>query len=298
MADATDTLRFALRQGPLRGILHDPIVIDESVPTTALLPPAAARGVRGRPLPPGTTAALAAAAYPAGRLPAGPVSWERLGTVLLAAFGLQRREPSNPANDHRVTASVRSKFPVHVFVVPPAGPAGYLDVYRHALVDVPDVSVPPPLRPGPGEVTVVLAARHTDLPAPYGALRCALTDLETGINLRSLLVAAELAGLGAVAATDGPTVTSAADLVGATGRAAGRHRSPRCCATRVRCRNRSTCPPPRSPMTGCRPRRPTVPSPTWRPWSATAWPGPRPPARPRPPGPPRLASPSCRRARC
>ncbi|MFC4147639.1 hypothetical protein ACFO0M_15390 [Micromonospora mangrovi] len=217
MTDATETLRFALRQGPLRGILHDPIVIDESVPTTALIPPAAARGESGRPLPLGTTAALAATTYPAGRLPAGPACWQRLGAVLLAAFGLQRREPSNPANDHRVTASVRSKFPVHVFVVPPAGPAAYLDVYRHALVDVGGVPVPPPLRPDPGEVTVVLAARHTDLPAPYGALRCALTDLETGINLRSLLVAAELAGLGAVVASDGPTVTAAADLAAATG---------------------------------------------------------------------------------
>src|SRR4051812_329374 len=126
MADRIETLRFALRQGPLRGILHDPIAVDERVPTTALLPPLAARGGTGRALPLGTAAELSRLDYPAGRHPVDRPPWDRLGAVLLAAFGLQRREPANPANDHRVVASVRSKFPVHVFVVPPRGPAGYL----------------------------------------------------------------------------------------------------------------------------------------------------------------------------
>ncbi|MFD0574063.1 hypothetical protein ACFQ0T_38700 [Kitasatospora gansuensis] len=143
MTDPADVLRFALRQGPLRGLLHDPITVDERVPTTACLPPRSARGDRGRPLPVHAHDLLAATPYPAGRVgPAGATGWQRVGAVLAAAFGPLRREPSNPANDHRVTASVRSKFPVHVFTVSAEGPAGYLDPYRHAVVDLDPAGAP------------------------------------------------------------------------------------------------------------------------------------------------------------
>ncbi|MEV7771789.1 hypothetical protein [Kitasatospora sp. NPDC086791] len=221
MTTSTDVLRFALRQGPLRGLLHTPVEVDERVPTTALLPPAAARTDRGRPLPSTAHTLSAGAEYPAGRLsPDGP---DLLGRVLATAFGVLRREPSNPANDHRVTASVRSKFPVHVLVVPPgADHPGYLDPYRHALVDLaldaPVLAGPvAALRPAAGDAVVLLAARHTDLPTAYGALRCALGDLETGIQLRSLLVTAELFGVRASVATTGPAVSAAAELNAATG---------------------------------------------------------------------------------
>ncbi|MFE1322066.1 hypothetical protein [Kitasatospora phosalacinea] len=219
MTGPADVLRFALRQGPLRGLLHDPIVVDERVATTACLPPRSARADRGRPLPPGVHDLLAAAPYPDGRV-AAPVSAPLSAalSVLAAAFGPLRREPSNPANDHRVTASVRSKFPVHVFTVPPEGPAGYLDPYRHAVVDLePGPAGGPAPRPAPGDLNVVLAGRHTDLPTPYGVLRCALADLEVGINLRSLLAAAELFGLRASVRLSGPDVAEAARLVAATG---------------------------------------------------------------------------------
>lgn len=210
MATTTEVLQFALRQGPLRRILHPPIHIDERIATTSTVPPAAARGARHRPLPFGTTELLAT--DPVTR-PAEP-----LGPLLVTAFGLQRREPANPANDHRVVASVRSKFPVHVLVLGADGSAGYLDLYRHALVDLEvPAEVVTPLRPEPDSVTVVLGARHTDFPTPYGILRCALADLETGINLRGLLVAAQLFGVEATARTGGPTIRAAADLLTATG---------------------------------------------------------------------------------
>ncbi|MGW7610868.1 hypothetical protein ACWGKW_27030 [Streptomyces sp. NPDC054766] len=217
MTGTADVLRFALRQGPLRGLLHDPINVDERVPTTACLPPRSARADRGRPLPLGAHDLLAATPYPAGRVGAAVEGGgQRVGAVLAAAFGPLRREPSNPANDHRVTASVRSKFPVHVFTVPAEGPAGYLDPYRHAVVDLDPADAPAP-RPARNDLNIVLAGRHTDLPTPYGVLRCALADLEVGINLRSLLATAELFGLRASVRVSGPEVVQAARLVAATG---------------------------------------------------------------------------------
>ena len=129
----------------------------------------------------------------------------------MTAFGLQRREPSNRFNDHRVIASVRSKFPVHVFTRS-GDRLSYLDLYRHALVDVPGTG-------GDAEpaVAVLLAARYTDLPTPYGRLRCALGDLETGINLRSLFIAAQLFGVRARLTLDGIAATGALDRLRGTG---------------------------------------------------------------------------------
>jgi len=188
---ATDVRRFAYRQGPGRTLLNPPFAVDDAALTTATLPPRAARGDRGRPLPRGTWELLAGARYP--RWPVAAATDP--GQVLLAAFGLQRREPSNAFNDHRVIASVRSKFPVHVFLVPHRGAPAYLDLYRHALVDLESPVVPDGLRPSAGSVAVVLAARYTDLPTGYARLRGALTELEIGVNLRSLFTAADLFGV-------------------------------------------------------------------------------------------------------
>jgi len=223
-APADEVLRFALRQGPLRGLLQEPVRVDERIATTAVLPPRHARGARGRALPVGTRDLLAGADYPHGRVrreeraEGEPADGETVGYALTAAFGLQRREPSNPANDHRAVASVRSKFPVHVLAVGPWGAAGYLDLYRHALVDV-DVepAVLTGLRPSTGEVRIVLAARYTDFPTAYGILRRALGDLEVGINLRALVVAARLFGLRATVQHSGPEAAAAARLLAATG---------------------------------------------------------------------------------
>ena len=220
-ATTTDVLRFALRQGPLRRVMHPPIQIDERIATTATVPPATARGARHRSLPAGTTHLLAQ--HPIARPDEAP--GHVLGHLLVRAFGLQRREPSNPANDHRTVASVRSKFPVHVLVLGPDDPPGYLDLYRHAIVDLAAQPADDPaahpaqlaaLRPEP-DSSPWSSPPGTPFPTPYGILRCALADLETGINLRALLVAAQLFGVEAVAHTGGPIVAAAADLVAATG---------------------------------------------------------------------------------
>ncbi|WP_165845412.1 hypothetical protein [Streptacidiphilus pinicola] len=212
----TDVRLFAYRQGALRVRLTEQPGTDDSAPSTAILPPAGARSPLGRPLPSGTHHLLDRARYPrpltrdaVSALPPEDV----LGHLLVAAVGLQRREPSHQFNDHRSVASVRSKFPVHVFVLAPEGSFSYLDLYRHALVDLPHTAVTPGdaagLLPAPGDLTVLLAARFTDLPQPYGRLRCALSLLELGINLRALHVAAHLLGVPVRLRSDG-TVTSAA----------------------------------------------------------------------------------------
>ena len=212
-------VRFALRQGPLRGLLQPPLAVDEAAATTSAVPPAAARGTAGQELPGGTAQLLATAGFPSGRADVtGVPGGDLLGHLLVAAFGLQRREPANPANDHRAVASVRSKFPVHVLVVGARGPARYLDVPRHALVDIgPGVPVPAALRPAPGEVRLVLAARYTDLPAFYGVLRSALAGLELGIAMRTALCAAAVLDLPARTELAGAAVAAAAALLDGTG---------------------------------------------------------------------------------
>ncbi|MHA6765688.1 hypothetical protein [Streptacidiphilus sp. PAMC 29251] len=224
-----DVRLFAYLQGPWRGRLNQQPQVDDTVPTTSTLPPAAARGAAGRVLPSGTHRLLAGARYP--QTPALPASQalpagERLGHLLVSALGLQRREPSNRFNDHRAIASVRSKFPVHAFVLAPDGSIGYLDVYRHALVDLQDSVTegaegveatpgadPAALLPAAGEVTVLLAARYPDLPTPYGQLRCALSLLELGINLRSLHIAADLFDVRIRLRLDAADVSAAERLV-------------------------------------------------------------------------------------
>jgi hypothetical protein len=215
MTTTTDVRLFAYRQGPLRtGLAELTLGSGTEEPTTSTLPPARARGTRGRPLPAGTHRLLADAPYPQP-LPTDALAalgpGDLAGHLLVCALGLQRREPSHQYNDHRAMASVRSKFPVHAFVVAPDGSRAYLDVYRHALVDLVDDTDDSDdsdgsdsgaaggglaeLLPAPGDLTVVLAARFTDLPVSYGRLRCTLSLLELGINLRALHTAADLLGV-------------------------------------------------------------------------------------------------------
>ncbi|MEV7119765.1 hypothetical protein [Kitasatospora griseola] len=220
----TDVRLFAHRQGALRVVLAEPIQGDRNAPTTATLTPTAARGAKGRPLPAGTHRLLADAPYPQPLRPAARSAvppGDLLGHLLVAAVGLQRREPSNRFNDHRSVASVRSKFPVHVFVLAPDGSFAYLDLYRHALVDLPDTVAADGelagLLPAQGDVTVLLAARFTDLPALYDRLRCPLGLLELGINLRALHLAADLLGARARLRLDGAVTAAGARLLAGTG---------------------------------------------------------------------------------
>ncbi len=153
--------------------------------TTAGVPPGRANPGRAARLPFGTVDLLEGIPFPRY-----PVRWagprrDQLGHALIAAFGPQRREPANLYNDHRGIPSVRSKFPVHAFVTRD-GRHHWLDVYRHALLDM-GVSARPD-----DQDRILLTARYSDLPAPYGKLRGALTELELGINLRALCVALDL----------------------------------------------------------------------------------------------------------
>ncbi|MEU1630984.1 hypothetical protein ABZ746_38235 [Streptomyces sp. NPDC020096] len=163
--------------------------------TTANRPPCAFGGDRGVPLPLGTTDLLAAAVPPAPAPPAfAPDPGALLGHLLTAAFGLQRREPSNVFNDHRTAASVRGKYPVRVFVTGPSAGLRYHDPYRHALIDA-----DPGMDRGAGlgadastDATRVLLVPHlADFPVPYRLLRAALAALETGFQLRALAYAAQ-----------------------------------------------------------------------------------------------------------
>ena len=209
MTTTSDVRLFAYRQGPLRTGLAELTLGSDTEPTTSTLPPARARGTRGRPLPADALAAL------------GP--GDLAGHLLVCALGLQRREPSHHFNDHRAIASVRSKFPVHAFVLAPDGSRAYLDVYRHALVDLVDDADDADsggtegdlaeLLPAPGDLTVVLAARFTDLPVTYGRLRCTLSLLELGINLRALHTAADLLGVPVRLHSDAALTRAAARLL-------------------------------------------------------------------------------------
>ncbi|MCI4061355.1 hypothetical protein MRQ36_01705 [Micromonospora sp. R77] len=204
-----DVRRFAFQQGPGKRYLGEQGLVDDDAATTSLLPPPAARTDTGRLLPTGTHDLLAGTTYP-DRCPPVADPEQRLGHLLLTAFGLQRREPSNQYNDHRTVPSGRARFPVHAFVSRP-GRLRYLDVYRHALVDTPAAG------PTDGPVSVLLAARYTDLPDPYGRLRCAIGEVELGVYLRALAVAADLFGVAATVRLDSASVTAAASAVAATG---------------------------------------------------------------------------------
>ncbi|KJY39135.1 hypothetical protein VR44_02125, partial [Streptomyces katrae] len=118
-------LRYAHAQGTGRSQFPTPAQVAEA---SGPLPDGAA-GAPGSTLPYGTTELLERAAFPAGRVAGADRPAER---ALLAAFGLQRAELTNPYFEHRALPSVRSLFPVHAFLTG-EGPARVLDVHRHAL---------------------------------------------------------------------------------------------------------------------------------------------------------------------
>lgn len=183
-------LRFAFCQGSNRTIVREPVAATPRLlATTAGARPGQARPERATPLPFGTADLLEAAQFPAFPAAAGAENAsDRLGHALVTAFGPQRRELANAYNDHRGFPSVRSKFPVHAFVTA-GGRHWWLDVYRHALLDM-DVAA------GLADSgRVMLAARYSDLPDVYGDMRGPLTELELGISLRALCVAYDLFGL-------------------------------------------------------------------------------------------------------
>ncbi|MEU3910426.1 hypothetical protein [Streptomyces sp. NPDC029721] len=173
-------LRYAHAQGTGRSQFPTPAQVAEA---SGPLPDGAA-GAPGSTLPYGTTELLERAAFPAGRVAGADRPAER---ALLAAFGLQRAELTNPYFEHRALPSVRSLFPVHAFLTG-EGPARVLDVHRHALTELPGAARDSARR-------ILLAGRYTRLPAFYGPLRGTLTELEMGISLRALAVGLELFGV-------------------------------------------------------------------------------------------------------
>ncbi|MFF1283951.1 hypothetical protein ACFVY4_24820 [Streptomyces sp. NPDC058299] len=186
-----DVLRFAYAQGPGKGQVTAPVRIDPDAPhTSGLLPPGADPNSTV-PLPRGAHELLTELPFPDGRFTDGEGAGDgdQLGWALSSAFGLVRQEPSNPYNDHRAHPSVRSKFPVHAFVTSPGGRHHYLDPYRCGLVGLPDGD------PTDRAHRVVLAGRFTHLPSYYRLLRGPLTELELGINLRTLAMTLQLFGL-------------------------------------------------------------------------------------------------------
>lgn len=187
---AEDVLRYAFSQAPGRDFVAP--LGPPGRPLTTTFGCRRDRVPEGRALPWGTADLLADARYPQ---PCGDCSLspaERLHHALVAAFGLQRQEPSNLFNDHRSCASVRSRFPVHAFVHTDEE-AWIVDPYRHCLVPV---GQPSPPEAAGSETSVALAGRYTHLPSLYGRLRGPLVELELGISLRSLFTTLELFGLG------------------------------------------------------------------------------------------------------
>jgi hypothetical protein len=165
--------------------------------TSGPLPPSA-RLDRRSPLPSGTVDLLGSVRYPTGRVGRRrdmdvEVPIDRLGHALVTAFGLQRREPTNPFNDHRSYASVRSKFPV-LACLRDGTRRQVLDVYRHALLDLGTPVANGHRRPAVGR-QIQLAGRYTRLPSVYRWFRGSLVNLELGINMRALCIGLELFGL-------------------------------------------------------------------------------------------------------
>lgn len=172
-------------------------------PDTHVAPalPEAARGRAGHPLPHGTTELLERAPFPHGRPAAPAPPPAALGHALVTAFGLQRREPENPFNDHRPYPSVRARFPVQAFVQD-AHRATVLDLHRHALVGLgADPGTGGPAEPA---AEVLLAGRYTRLPDSYRWFRGSLVHLEMGIALRQLALGLELFGLRGTVRLPGP----------------------------------------------------------------------------------------------
>jgi hypothetical protein len=215
--------RFAYLQGLGKNLVVAAEPVDDHRPTTSALPPAAARGSRGVPLPAGTCEVLDVA-FPGGRVPPaahGAIHDDRpttdagvIGHLLLAALGLQRREIDQPYADHRAVASGRARFPVHAWVIG-GGAVRYLDHYRHALVDVAVDGSPP--HPGTAASRIVLAARYSDLPLGYQHTRASVAEAELGIALRAVTECARLFGGRVRTVVGGCELAEAAVLVQACG---------------------------------------------------------------------------------
>jgi len=186
---ARDMMWFAYGRGTDRP--EPPVPPSGPLSETEVTPglPDAARSGPLTALPHGTVDLLERLPFPGGRFPGGAGA-DRLGHALAAAFGVQRREPENPFNDHRGYPSVRGRFPVQV-LAGERGRWGVLDVYRHALAGLPAAG---DVRGAAGRA-VVLAGRYTRLPPVYKWFRGSLVHLELGINLRMLCLALELFGL-------------------------------------------------------------------------------------------------------
>jgi hypothetical protein len=196
VTDNATVLRYAFSQGAGRDFVAPLAPGDRPLTTTFGTLPARVGSDRMQRLSWGTADLLEDSAYPLACLGSGLTPMEQLHHALVMAFGLQRREPSNLFNDHRATASVRSRFPVHTFVQA-GSEAWLLDVYRHGLLPVGDAA---PEVPGDWPLQVVLAGRYTHLPSLYGRLRGPLVELELGMALRSLGVALEVFALAGEAA--------------------------------------------------------------------------------------------------
>lgn len=142
-----------------------------------------------RPLPLGTAALLERASYPDGRVAGAPALLDRIGTALVASFGVQWHDPANPYNVHRCYASPRCLYPVQVFL-DDGERWNLLDLERHTLVEMPGAAHGPCSRR-----RLALTGRYTRIPRGYKWFRGSLVNMELGIMLRSLSIGLELVGL-------------------------------------------------------------------------------------------------------
>jgi hypothetical protein len=151
-------------------------------------PPASVRDGERATLPLGTVDLLSRIRYPDERVTSVPAERDRLWYALVASFGVQRREPGNPFNDHRGYASPRCLFPVAAFVSD-RGRWHALDVRRHWKIALAGTW----RQTGPS--TVALTGQYTAIPRSYKYFRGSLVNLELGIMLRALAIGLDLFGL-------------------------------------------------------------------------------------------------------
>ncbi|QWL30898.1 hypothetical protein [Rathayibacter toxicus] len=116
-------------------------------------------------------------------------------------FAAYRHEPASTYNQHRLYASVRSKYPVNIFVET-TSQTWHIDsneriatvVAKRVVADPEDTCL-----------RIHLAGCWTHLPDYYRLLRGALVDVELGINLRHLLTALAVGGYREVSVLSDPS---------------------------------------------------------------------------------------------